>query len=49
MPERVEFVYFESGHMMYVHTESLHALTGSVREFIEAGSPTVAGSRPPGP
>ena len=38
VPERVQFHYYEAGHMMYVHEPSRERLLGDVREFIRAGS-----------
>lgn len=35
VPERIDFAYFEAGHMMYVHPDSLERLTATVREFVE--------------
>jgi carboxypeptidase C (cathepsin A) len=37
VPERVQFHYYEAGHMMYVHGPSLERLLGDVREFVAAG------------
>ena len=35
-PARVTTRYYEAGHMMYTHTESLEQLAADVRDFIEA-------------
>jgi carboxypeptidase C (cathepsin A) len=32
--DRIEMSYFEAGHMMYVHQESLERLAGEVRTFV---------------
>jgi carboxypeptidase C (cathepsin A) len=37
VPERIEFTYYEAGHMMYVHEPSLERFLGDVREFIAGG------------
>lgn len=37
VPERVEFKYYQAGHMMYVHEASRERFLGDVREFIAAG------------
>lgn len=37
VPERIEFTYYEAGHMMYVHEPSLVRFLDDVRAFIEAG------------
>lgn len=34
VPERVQYAYYEAGHMMYVHHPSLAALQRDVRQFI---------------
>ena len=33
--DNVRMEYYEAGHMMYVHHESLEALAGHLREFVE--------------
>jgi len=33
--DRVEFTYYEAGHMMYVHEPSLELFMADIRRFIE--------------
>ena len=35
--DRVDFTYYEAGHMMYIHDESLRAFVEDVRGLIEGG------------
>jgi carboxypeptidase C (cathepsin A) len=35
--DRVQFSYFESGHMMYLHDESRTKFLNDIREFVKAG------------
>ncbi len=35
-PERIEYTYYEAGHMMYVHDPSLEQFMADVRDFIVA-------------
>lgn len=37
VPERVDYTYYEAGHMMYIHQPSIEALLAHARAFIEAG------------
>jgi carboxypeptidase C (cathepsin A) len=36
LADRIEFTYYEAGHMMYVHGPSLEQFTSDVRRFILA-------------
>jgi len=34
----VSMSYYEAGHMMYIHRESLARLAGELKEFVKEGS-----------
>ncbi len=39
LPDRVEYTYYEAGHMMYVHGPSLERFMADVRRFVEEAYP----------